>query len=128
MPRRRHGRFTWITVADTNVESTHAMNLEIATSNGRVNEDFRQYVEQRLHNGLLRFENRIVKATVSFLDLSGPYGAEQQCRLALSLASGGEVGVERRAVSARLALGRAVETTCRELRRLLEAKGNRNAA
>jgi ribosome-associated translation inhibitor RaiA len=115
-----------IAVADTIVESTHAMNLEIATSNGRVNEDFRQYVEQRLHNGLLGFENRIARATVSFLDLSGPYGAEQQCRLALSLASGGEVSVERRAVSARLALGRAVETTCRELRRLLEAKGNRN--
>lgn len=55
-------------------------------------------------------------------------GAEQQCRFALSLASGGEVSVERRAVSARLALGRAVETTCRELRRLLEAKGNRNGA
>ena len=62
----------------TNVESTHAMNLEIVTSNGRLDEDFRQDVEQRLHNGLLRFENRIVRATVSFLDLSGPYGAEQQ--------------------------------------------------
>lgn len=117
-----------VTVADTTVESIRAMNLEIVTSNGRVNEDFRQYVEQRFHNGLLRFENRIVRATVSFLDLSGPYGAEQQCRLALSLASGGELSVERRAISARLALGRAVETTCRELRRLLEAKENRNGA
>jgi hypothetical protein len=104
------------------------MNLDIATLNGQLNEGLRQYVEQRLRAGLLRFEHGIARAAVSFSDLSGPYGAEQQCRLVLSFASGGEVSVERRAVSARLALGRAVETTCRELRRLLEARGSRNGA
>jgi hypothetical protein len=102
-------------------ESAHAMNVEIATLNGHVDEVFRQYVEQRLRGGLLRFEPRIVRATVSFLDFGGPYGAEQQCSLALSLAPGGEVCVERRAASGRLALGRAVETALRELRRRFDA-------
>jgi hypothetical protein len=98
------------------------MNLEIITSNARPNEGFRQYVEQRLRSGLLRFENHIVRATVSFLDLSGPYGAEQQCLFTLSLRPGGEISVERRGASARLALGRAVETVARELRRRFEPR------
>lgn len=97
------------------------MNLEIATLNGQLNEVFRRYVEQRLRSGLLRFEPRIVRVMVSFLGLAGPYGAKQQCRLALSLAPSGEVCVERRGASARLALGRAVETALRELRRRFEA-------
>ena len=97
------------------------MNLEIATLNGQLDDRFRQYVEQRLRAGLFRFEPRIVRVTVSFLDVSGPYGAEQQCGLALSLAPNGEVSVARRAASARLALGRAVETVIRELRRRFEA-------
>ena len=97
------------------------MNLEVATLNGQLDEIFRQYVEQRLRGGLLQFEPRIVSAAVSFLDLGGPYGAEQQCRLALSLALGGEVRVERRGPSGRLALNRAVETALRELRRRFEA-------
>jgi hypothetical protein len=102
-------------------ESAHAMNAEIATLNGRVDEVFRQYAEQRLRGALLRFEPRIVRAAVSFLDLGGPYGAEQRCRLALSLTPGGEVCVERNGVSGRLALGRAVETVLRELRRRFDA-------
>lgn len=102
------------------LEVVHAMNLEIATLNGRLDERSRQYVEQRLRAGLLWFEPRIVRVTVSFLDLSGPYGAEQQCRLALSLTPSGEVSVERRGASARLALGRVVETATRELRRRFE--------
>ncbi len=72
------------------------MNLEVATFNGQLDERFRQYVEQRLRAGLLRFQPRIVRAMVLFLDLSGPYGAEQRCRPALSLAPNGEVCVERR--------------------------------
>ena len=97
------------------------MNLYIATLNGQLNEGLRQYVEQRLRAGLLRFEHGIARAAVSFSDLSGPYGAEQQCLLVLSLTRSGEVGVERRGASARLALGRAVETAIRELRRRFEA-------
>lgn len=99
------------------------MNLEIVTSNARPNDDFRRYVEQRLRDGLLRFEHRIARATVSFLDLSGPYGAEQQCLLVLSLTPSGEVSVVRRGASARLAMGRAVETAARELWRRFEAAG-----
>jgi len=95
--------------------------FEIVTSSGTPDDGFRQYVEQRLHSGLMRFENRIARATVSFVDLSGPCGAEQQCRLALGLVPGGEVIVERRGASAKLALGRAVETATRELRRRLDA-------
>lgn len=97
------------------------MNLEIATSNGQLNEAFFQYVEQRLHSGLSRFENRITRTTVSFSDVSGPYGAEEQCLLALRLTPSGEVSVERRGASARLALARAVETCTRELQRRFEA-------
>ena len=93
------------------------MNLEIATSNGQLNEAFAQYVEQQLHSGLSRFENRITGATVSFSDLSGPYGAEEQCLFALRLTPSGEVSVERRGASARLALARAIVTCTRELRR-----------
>lgn len=100
------------------------MNLEIAALNGQLDEGFRQYVEQRLRAGLLRFEPRIVRATVSFLDSSGPYGAEQQCCLALNLVPSGEVSIERRGASVRLALGRAVETATRELRRRFEAMEN----
>ena len=92
------------------------MKLEIATSNGRLNEALFQYVEQRIRSGLLRFENRITGATVSFSDLSGPYGAEEQCRLVLRLTPSGEVSFERRGASARLALARAVEACTRELR------------
>ncbi|MGB2987896.1 MAG: HPF/RaiA family ribosome-associated protein [Phycisphaerae bacterium] len=110
-----------LVTANTMREGAHAMNLEIATLNGRLDEAFRQYVEQRVRGGLRRFEPRIVRATVSFLDLSGPFGAEQRCRLALSLAPGGEISVERRAASGRLALGRAVETATRELRRRFDA-------
>ena len=97
------------------------MNLDIATLNGQLNEDLRQYVEQRLRAGLLRFEHGITRAAVSFSDLSGPYGAEQQCFLVLSLTRSGEVSIERRGASVRLALGRAVETAIRELQRRFEA-------
>ena len=99
------------------------MNLDIETPNGRLSEGLRQYVEQRLRSGLLRFEDRITRATVSFLDVSGPYGAEQRCLLVLRLAPGGEVNIERRGAGIRLALGRAVETAIRELRRRLETPG-----
>jgi ribosome-associated translation inhibitor RaiA len=99
------------------------MNLEIATPNGHLNDGLRQYIEQRLRNGLLRFENQITRATVSFSDTSGPYGAEQRCRLTLSLAPGGEVNIERRGAGIRLALGRVVETATRELRRRFETPG-----
>jgi hypothetical protein len=96
------------------------MNLEINTSDGQPAEGFRQYVEQRLSKGLSRFENHIARGTASFLDLSGPYGVEQQCLLVLSLRPSGEVSVERRGASARLALGRAAETAARELQRRFE--------
>jgi len=93
------------------------MNLEMAAQNGGIDDVFRWQVEQRLRSGLRLFEPRIVRVMVSFLDLRGPYGAEQQCRLALSLTAGCEICVERRGASGRLALGRAMETALRELRR-----------
>lgn len=96
------------------------MNLKIAMSNGQLDEGLRQYVVQRLRDGLLRFKPRIASATVSFLDLSGPYGAEQQCFLALGLTPTGKISVKRRGASVRLALARAVETSIRELRRRFE--------
>jgi hypothetical protein len=99
------------------------MNLEIITPDARTDGGFRHYVEQRLRSGLSRFANHIVRGTVSFLDLSGPYGAEQQCRLVLSLRPCGEVSVERRGAGARLALGRVVETAARELQRRFEVVG-----
>jgi hypothetical protein len=99
------------------------MNLNIATLSGQLNDGLRQYVEQRLRAGPLRFEHGIARAAASFSDLSGPYGAEQQCLLVLSLARSGEVSIERRGPRARLALGRVVETAIRKLRRRFKANG-----
>jgi hypothetical protein len=99
------------------------MEVKIVTPNGQLDEAVREYVGQRLRSGLLRFDPRIPRAKVSFSGLNGPYGSEQQCLLVLSLTPSGEISIERRGAGVRLALGRAVETATRELRRRFEATG-----
>ncbi|MGD2110947.1 MAG: HPF/RaiA family ribosome-associated protein [Phycisphaerae bacterium] len=101
------------------------MNFEIISLHAEPNDAFREYVQQRLHYGLLPFEHRISKATVVFSDLKGPRsGADQHCDITLSLTAGQKIRAEGRAVSERLALGRAAERASRQLRRLVEATEN----
>ncbi len=120
--KRRGVLLRWITRAKTG-RRQRAMNLQIIALRTELDDGFREYVEQRLHFGLLPCEHRIAKATVLFSDLNGSRGrVDQHCSITLSLTAGGEIRAEGRGVTARLGLGRAAERVCRKLRYVIESK------
>ena len=99
------------------------MHLEVRARNGQISPTFEEWVERRLSFALARFGGRIRRITAFLEDINGPRGgADQYCRIDVSMVPSGTIMAEATEEEAALAVSRAAERVARRVRDALDRR------
>ncbi len=93
------------------------MKLQVLAHNTHLNPLMRELVQRRIGFALGRFSHRILRVVVRFEDVNGPRGgADQRCRIKVTLITSGEVTTHATEIDAETALQRASARIARRVR------------